>query len=149
MDITHLIAGFRKFVQGCWESLPAEIRKNQNFELDDWLQANWELLVETSLYNTLFETVSLQVYGHGADLNGESSRVLFPDLQQTHSVKVNGYYDFDALGTLTKDNIFIQDMPFDYIQTHDSSNVEMIILFEGAKFTLERYNLTATKNYSV
>lgn len=149
MDITHLLIGFHKFVHTSWDSLPANIKKNDNFELDDWLQGNWELIVETSLYHMLSEAVSVQIYGNGADLNGESSRVLFPDLKQTHAVKVNTDYEFGAFGTLTRDNFFIYDLPFDYIQTTDSNDVELIILFEGAKFTLEKYHDTALKNDKV
>jgi len=47
----------------------------------DWLQANWELIVEGLLDD---KNIVLEVYGDGADCNGESSRVLYPDRRPTH-----------------------------------------------------------------
>ena len=43
---------------------------------DDWMQANWELIVEGLLSDG---RLVLEPYGEGADCNGASSRVLYPD----------------------------------------------------------------------
>jgi hypothetical protein len=50
---------------------------------NDWLQANWEILVE----NTVLPSGEyLEVYGVGADVNDDSSRVCFPDKLPTHRI---------------------------------------------------------------
>lgn len=53
--------------------------------LNDWMQANWELLVESRVCQPGLEF--LTVYGDGADCNDGSSRVWFPEALATHGVK--------------------------------------------------------------
>ncbi len=53
--------------------------------VNNWLQANWELIVEAQV--TVNECY-LEVYGDGADLYGGSSRILFKDKLPTHQVLV-------------------------------------------------------------
>ena len=64
---------------------------------EDWLQVNWELLIEGSLNE---QGVVLETYGGGADCNGTSSRVLYPDRHPTHKIickPMNNEQIYDAL----------------------------------------------------
>jgi hypothetical protein len=60
--------------------------KNNNHDsfVIDWLQANWELFIEGSFSS---EAIRVEIYGEGADINGSSSRVTFPNDIPTASVK--------------------------------------------------------------
>ncbi len=48
----------------------------------DWLQFNWELAFENA-------QVRLVIYGDGADINGDSSRVSFPQSKSSHAIYCN------------------------------------------------------------
>lgn len=50
----------------------------------DWLQGNWELLVEAQA--GVPGRLVLEPYGDGADCYGTSSRVLYPDRCPTHRI---------------------------------------------------------------
>ncbi len=52
---------------------------------DDFLQANWEILVEMLICIPGEEF--LEPYGNGADCNGDSSRVSLPDKITTHRIQ--------------------------------------------------------------
>ena len=49
----------------------------------DWMQANWEMIVEGPL---LKNGIYLEVYGDGAEANGGSSRILYPQAMATHRI---------------------------------------------------------------
>lgn len=71
---------------------------------DDWLQANWELIVERQLGDA---NLYLEVYGDGADCNGASSRVLFPNKQATHNIILKSNNEdkiYDFLGEVYIDD---------------------------------------------
>ena len=51
---------------------------------NDWLQANWELIVEKAICKP---GEYLQPYGEGADCNGASSRICFPKAKPTHFLR--------------------------------------------------------------
>nr|WP_317200528.1 hypothetical protein [uncultured Psychrobacter sp.] len=100
---------------------------------DDWLQANWELIVERQLGDS---DLYLEVYGDGADCNGVSSRVLFPNKQATHNVILKSENEekiYDFLGeryiddsieeivfqrfvTIKDDGWYYEEPPFDMIE---------------------------------
>jgi hypothetical protein len=78
-----LMRRFARLLASAWdEVLAASLLSNTGSFLEDWLQANWEMFVEGGLAPTIF----LEVYGEGADCNGESSRVYRPDVTATHVV---------------------------------------------------------------
>lgn len=86
---TEIVHDFRYFLNVAWAGLPAWIIKN---EINDWLQANWEILVEAKLNEPFCkmeinsERIILDFYGDGADCNGGSSRVWLPDALPTHRI---------------------------------------------------------------
>lgn len=100
---------------------------------DDWLQANWEIIVERQLMSA---DMYLEAYGDGAGCNGESSRVLFPEKIATHSIILNSNSEhkvYDILGeryienkdddiifqkfvTIKKDGWYYEEPPFNKIE---------------------------------
>lgn len=83
IDINILLDFFRLFL----ESNLAKLNSRIDDELiDDWLQSNWEILVESQVCKAGREF--LEVYGEGADCNASSSRVWLPDALPTHRVLV-------------------------------------------------------------
>jgi hypothetical protein len=77
------VRGFAMFLQAAWP-IASKISGGAENEslLQDWSQANWEMIVEAALPPGTF----LEVYGEGADCNGASSRVYRPDAVATHVV---------------------------------------------------------------
>lgn len=89
MDTDLVVRNFRVFMVDSWpiaEKFFKEKRDALEFQeaLDDFFQANWEILVEQLLCPQPHQF--LEVYGNGADCNGSSSRVWLPDSPVTHRV---------------------------------------------------------------
>lgn len=89
MTIDVAIKTFAQFVNNSWDSaiLLLENRQytsNEN-SLGDWLQANWELLVERKVLDI---NSYLEVYGAGADFYSESSRITDSKALPNYSVIV-------------------------------------------------------------
>ena len=120
---------------------------------EDWLQANWELLVEGLLGK---EDLVLEVYGDGADCNGESSRVLYPNWLPTHKIICmptdnNQAYDilnkrqldtsqneivFDRFVSIGRDGWYYEISPFDKVLAEYAG--EYVVLdFSNTTFKLQ------------
>jgi len=85
-SIDELLENFAGFLDQSWDNIASISGSDQTGTLkDDWLQANWELIVEGMLGDI---SIFLTPYGDGADCNGASSRVLFPSKVETHIVVV-------------------------------------------------------------
>lgn len=81
--VDALVRGFARFLAAAWtEVIVASAFSRTGSFLRDWLQANWEMIVEGGLSPGVF----LEVYGDGADCNERSSRVYRPDVMATHAV---------------------------------------------------------------
>lgn len=82
-DIDLLVRNFARFLNASWDSalVSAEVGNYQEL-IPDWLQGNWEGLVEAALRPGIF----LEVYGDGADCNERSSRVHKPEVVATNVV---------------------------------------------------------------
>ena len=78
-----IVLDFRNFLVVNWQQI-FDFAKNDETEsfLVDWLQANWELLVERRFNDP---NLFLEVYGDGAE-NGKSSRYSFLDKLPTSSI---------------------------------------------------------------
>lgn len=145
MDINEVVHNFRHFLNTAWTGLPEWIIKNENqeYEINDWLQANWEILVESKL-NEPFrqmevgsERIILNFFGSGADIDGRgSSRVIYPDDLPTHFILVNDKYRFDSFGTKYETGWFELTFPFNYIKAIDKDENEIILSATRAKFSL-------------
>lgn len=112
-SINNLLTQFSSLLVLYWENFLLLVKEDSSgFLKDDWLQANWELIVEGLLGD---KNIVLEVYGDGADCNGESSRVLYPDRQPTHRLickPIDGKYVYDALSKQSL-NITQDDIVFD------------------------------------
>lgn len=87
MDVTILIHHFRRFIEAAWPSVSSILLNNEEFKeqiIDNWLQANWEQLVEQNLFSCSAGYVL--EYGNGADYDCESNRVSFPEEEPTHAI---------------------------------------------------------------
>lgn len=83
-----IVRGFRAFLNAGWREATALLPEH---EVGDWMQANWELLVEANLCDQSKEF--LEVYGSGADRFGRSSRILQHEALPTHRVVCVGRND--------------------------------------------------------
>lgn len=137
LDVTQGVGAFREMLLASWPTMK-KLSKNDltGSFLDDWMQANWERMVEASVAPSL--KVALEPYGEGADCNVRSSRVWNPYLLPTSPVYVR-YIGNDILinavdGTevdvdmtvgyfsTVRENWPVIDSPFDYLVL-DSANL--------------------------
>lgn len=74
IPIDELIRDFTTYLDGAWGIVQRfSHRRGTDSFVGDWLQASWESLVEASLAEGV-----LDIYGGGADLYPDSSRVYRP-----------------------------------------------------------------------
>ena len=160
--VTECLLNFQKFLQVSWHALPSWIHKDQSEPINDWLQANWEVLVEyplssiketkvddkETLRETGFDTITvsemtykpLRFYGDGADgfYGRASSRMLYPELAPEWEVMVGNDLVFISFGTLNED-YFWQGHPFDMVKAERKDDrEEIILLIEECRFRLQK-----------
>lgn len=85
---------------------------------NDYLQANWEIIVESLICEPGIEF--LQVYGEGADCNEISSRVCFPEKLATHIIKVKPKIRKEILDRNTNEKIETEDYFFNSFVSHSN-----------------------------
>ncbi len=93
LEITDAVHAFRRAVLAAYPAVDGLARQDRSL-VADWLQANWETIVEASIAPHL--GVRLEIYGDGADCNERSSRVWRPQDVTTHQVvcvSPNGLFD--------------------------------------------------------
>lgn len=134
MIINEILEDYISLLRLSWSSIEQLISTDSTGSFkDDWLQANWELIVERQLMSS---DMYLEVYGDGADCNGASSRVLFPEKIATHSIILKSNSEdeiYDILGesyvdsdddniifqkfvTIKEDDWYYEETPFDKIE---------------------------------
>ena len=132
-SIKHLLEEYVNLLVSYWGNLESLSKNDPTGSLRvDWLQANWDLIVEGLLADA---GIVLEPYGDGADCNGESSRVLYPDRIPNHKLvctSLSGHilYDFlnhkelniskeeiifDRFVCIGKDGWYYEAPPFDKI----------------------------------
>lgn len=109
MKADQQLARFSEFLSNCWLTVSETLSADQE-RLDDWKQANWEILVESLLVPA--SNTFLEVYGSGADCNGSSSRVWRPEALPTHRIRCQGSTQ-RTIDVLTGKNVVVQDLTFD------------------------------------
>ena len=156
MTINKVLEGFVSLLCLYWPSIEQLICADatRSFK-DDWLQANWELIVERQLGSS---DTYLEVYGDGADCNDTSSRVLFPNENATHNLILkpknkDNVYDilgeiyidnkdndiiFQKFVTIKEDGWYYEEPPFDMVEAlyrdeiiivnFDAVNVELCVI---------------------
>lgn len=98
MTLLQLLEMYRTLLSRSWSDANAIAKVAGGDEwLNDWKQANWELMVEGGLGGPSKRTLVL--YGEGADFHGASSRILRPEAVPSHAVR--GRPTADAVDLLT------------------------------------------------
>jgi hypothetical protein len=141
MEINKIIENFRNYINISWGTISKisteQNRINSESFCADWLQFNWELMVESLI---LEPKQFLEVYGDGSDINGESSRVTYPEYYPTHKLRIklkeNAYdylnnemvdinisFDFDRFVNF-KDNYYSESSNFDFILVLEQPNLK-------------------------
>lgn len=86
-DVTEAVCAFRQCLISAWNPVnKVSIADRTGSFLADWMQSNWERIVEASIAPEM--KVVLEPYGEGADCNVGSSRVWRPDLIPTTPVYI-------------------------------------------------------------
>jgi hypothetical protein len=125
MNINTVMNNFSEFLNSSWAFIDVFHKPDEiiNETMDDWLQANWEILVERKVCNP---NEFLEVYGDGADCNGTNSRVTYFDKLPTHVVKVR-----------QKNNSLFEYYSGEYIDQSDNSYIfKQFIGKREAKFSI-------------
>lgn len=155
MDIDIAIRGFSDFLNLCWRRvlplLEDRTYTTNEGSINDWLQANWELLVERKV---LPLNEYLEIYGEGSDYYGESSRITDVQSMPCYSIRVisccsdlvdllnkaeigNVNLIFDRLVGF-ENGFYIDNPPFNYVLVQDeSSGNEMVLPLEKIRFELQ------------
>jgi len=154
MNVDTAIRIFASVLNSTW-NIVTPLLVNRQYTSDssstsDWLQANWELLVERKVLplNEYFE-----VYGEGADFYGTSSRITdiqavpgfsiaivvsnAPDLLTGLNV-VNSRFCFDKLVGFAN-GYYVDSPPFNFVLTHDESKgIERVFSIGDVSFECQR-----------
>jgi len=146
------IQTFHQLIRRSWADVAAcASAGTYDGQVSDWLQGNWELIVEASLP----AGVHLEIYGDGADCNPRSSRVLFPDWIASHRVvcrprnQVASLEDvlihtmidadrplpFEEFVTM-RERWYAREAPFDCVLI-DDRGVERVLRLSDVEFELE------------
>ena len=155
MPVKGLLKKFSHLLVCYWQDLLSLSENDSSGSLkDDWLQANWEILVEGPLSQ---EDLVLDPYGEGADCNEASSRVLYPTRLPTHKIickPVNNgqFYDvlnkrqldtskgevvFDRFVCIGEDGWFYELPPFDRV-LGEYLGESVVVDFDSTDFQLQR-----------
>ena len=156
MTVDNAIKIFASFLNNSWNTISPLIRErsytSNEDSLNDWLQANWEVLVERKILNL---GKYLEVYGDGADFNGASSRITNIDalphfriiIKSTSSRKVydilnENFIQVDGLvfyKFIKFENNFYKEEPFfDHVLAVDTFDVERVFFIDDIRFELEK-----------
>ncbi|MGH1335927.1 MAG: hypothetical protein ACRBFS_07345 [Aureispira sp.] len=159
--IEQVVLGFRDFLKVAWPAFLKQLEQipvsKQEDCIDDWLQVNWELLVETAICEPL---QYLWPYGSGGNANGISDRILFSEGVITHAVvcypKVGEHF-FNAFDNQlvradlciwekfaslsTNKQHYIDGPPFDYVLLSREYNELIIVAVKDVVFKLETVEL--------
>lgn len=120
-NINKIVRQFKLFVETSWPSVMSVFEENSEAEnlLSDWLQANWELIVEASIFQG--GSGYLEVYGDGADCNDPSSRVWMPEAVTTHRIFCRSGTGKSVKDFVTETHVEIDDLSFEHFVSWDGS----------------------------
>lgn len=111
-DIHDIILGFRDFVAVNWDFITElDVKDETDSVRIDWLQANWEMIVERQLR---IPQIILEIYGDGAD-NGKSSRIHYPEEFPTHRVVCIPHKNKTVFDCLNKGEIPVTSAPSQFV----------------------------------
>ena len=153
MNIDEIVRNFQQFLEASWQSVENALSLTGGGE-DlpwDWLQANWEILVEAVIYPD--STSFLELYGIGAECNGASSRVWKPDAAATHRICCVPKDGSEVTDLVTGKSIEPQDLdffgfgnpdierlilhpPFNVVVLNDTEGIDFIVCLEDVRFEI-------------
>lgn len=157
MEIDKAIRTFVDFLNSSW-IIVSQLLLNRDCtsnddSINDWLQANWELLVERKVLKV---NEYLEVYGEGADYNGASSRIVDPEALPSFKVIVKSKNSNNVLDILNTEQVRLENVTFDKIVgfkngfytlepefkyvliTDENLGLERVVAIGDIKFELER-----------
>lgn len=157
MEIDKAIRTFVDFLNSSW-IIVSQVLLNREYtsnedSVNDWLQANWELLVERKVLKV---NEYLEVYGEGADYNGTSSRIADPEALPNFKVIVKTKNGNNILDVLNNEQVRFEYATFDKIVgfkngfytfepefkyvliTDDNLGLERVVAIGDIEFGLER-----------
>jgi len=153
-NLDKAIRIFAEFLNNTWNTvMPLLIERyytTDESSVSDWLQANWEILVERKIIKLNFY---LEVYGEGADFNGTSSRITDQNALPNFSVKINQssqdkIFDFlnekfvyisnsDFIHLVSfKDGFYHKEPIFNFVLLEDEKGIERVVQINDIKFDL-------------
>jgi hypothetical protein len=133
--VDEAVRVFRHVVVSSWSAIEGISARDRTGSFRaDWLQANWESIVEAGLAGG--SPIYLQPYGNGADCNPRSSRVWRPDAIPTHEIvcapkgdgtlydeltkrQLIGSVALEKFGTIVN-GYFVEASPFDRVKLDGS-----------------------------
>lgn len=153
MDIDKTIRIFSSFLNKSWDVV-IPLLSDRSYTTDessknDWLQSNWEVLVERKVLQL---NEYLEAYGDGADFYGLSCRITDIESLPTHFIKVLVNKGIDILNNLESENSeytferlvgfengFYTDIPpFDFVLVQDENiGIERVFLLDEVEFELQ------------
>ena len=160
-NVTPEIKYFIEFLNSNWNTFTSKIGQieskdewQKNDLLNDWLQFNWEMFVESFICNDNEYLIS---YGLGAECNYVSDRVRFPEKKPSHKIVcksknsklVKDYISNELISIDDKEfykfvsytDIHYSDSPpFDYLLIQDNSGEYYMINNEDVYFLLVGLN---------
>lgn len=157
MDIDKAIRVFSDFLNSSW-IIVSQLLLNRDYtsnedSINDWLQANWELLVERKVLRV---NEYLEVYGEGADYNGSSSRIVDPEVLPNFKVVTKSRNGDKVLDILNNEQISLGDITFEklvgfingfytfepefkyVLLSDDNLGLERVVILEDVVFELEK-----------
>lgn len=155
MNVDEIVRNFQQFLEASWQSVESALpltEEGEHFRLD-WLQSNWEILVEAVISPD--GTSVLEFYGEGAECNGASSRVWKPDAEATHRIccvpkdgsevtdLVTGKsiepqdLDFFGFGTPERERHLFLHPPFNVVVLNDTEDINFIVRLEDVRFEIQ------------
>ena len=135
MDKTeYVLLNYVRFLNSTLEDfqkLNAVVKNSSYLEeiKNDYLQANWELLVESIICEPGEEF--LPTYGEGADCNENSSRVSFPKKMPTHRIKIISKRFGKVLDRIIGEEIEIQEYLFDSFVSYSNKGYDVKFPMNG------------------
>lgn len=138
MRADSVLRSFALFLSAGWREVASILVQSNQFDtlIGDWMQSNWEILVEAVLFPG--GSGFLEVYGDGADCNGASSRVFLPKAQPTHRIRCSPVPGRQPQDLGTSNLVLPEEMEFwGFVQWNGSSySLEPpfnAVLLEGAE----------------
>lgn len=139
MPLNQLIINFQYFILACWPQVSL-IMEHLNWDenpyfIDEWLQSNWELLVEKQLGS---DKVLLPSYGYDPSPNSRYTKV---GVEPTHRIvckALNNEKHYHFLKFVSKNGGALAfEPPFDFVAVKNAENKIEYLKAENVEFFVE------------